>query len=94
MIRPRAVLPITLAEIRETITSGLFLGGLVLALLVWIVNPLVDVYLLNNDSFINQLLRPDTREFYKRGIISFPILLFTLFTAVFLQRARNTATAL
>ncbi|MCG8324818.1 MAG: PAS domain S-box protein, partial [Thiotrichales bacterium] len=94
MMRPRAVLHITPGEIKEIITTRLFLVGLALALLVWVVNPLVDVYLVNNDSFTNQLFRPDTNELYKRAIISFLILKFTLLTSVFLQRARNDATAL
>lgn len=72
-------------EVRATLTSGYFQLGVLLAILVWLIDPIIDTYVLQVGTLSELMFRPDAHEAYMRSVISVLILLFSYLGARFIN---------
>ncbi|MFC6671445.1 hypothetical protein [Marinobacterium aestuariivivens] len=66
--------------------TGILFATLLLCLLIWILDPLVDARLLGNSRFLDQLLSPSRTEIYVRSLMSLTALIAGLVIAVLQRR--------
>ncbi len=78
----------------KPLRSFLFLTGLVLALFVWVIGPVINVVLLQEGSFYQQFTQPSAHEMYMRSIISALFIIFGYLGGLLLNRCQRTDDAL
>lgn len=76
--------------LQECLTSGFFLSGVVLALLVWLVDPFIDAVFLQQGTIYQQLTVPEASEKYFRLVVSGLILIFSATGSVLINHSRRT----
>lgn len=70
----------------EFVRSRLFLIASVFILLIWLLDPLVDVFLLGEGTVYGQLLDPSVKELYFRSFFSFLVFFGTVLLRLVLMR--------
>ncbi len=75
-------------EILSSCKSGYCQIGLILALLTWILDPVIDSTFLQHGTFREQLLNPDDHEIFVRSLISAILFLFGLIGGILMHRSR------
>jgi diguanylate cyclase (GGDEF)-like protein/PAS domain S-box-containing protein len=78
----------------ENIKSLFFLSGLLLAFLVWLIDPLIDAVILGEGTISDRLFHPDTHETYMRLVISLTIIIYSFIASVLLNKSIKLNTAL
>ena len=76
----------TYAEFQEVIKSGIFITGVIISVLVWFIDPVIDAVFLEQGFISELLLRPDPHEILFRSIISTFIIVFSFYSSLLLIR--------
>ncbi len=78
----------------DSLKATFFLVGVLLALLVWLLDPFIDAVFLHEGSIYQQLLYPEAIEVYMRSVISVIIIIFSFIGSVLLTRYKQAIEAL
>ncbi len=74
------------SELLDSLKTTFFLAGVLIALLIWLLDPFIDAVFLHEGTIYQQLLHPNTFEVYMRSVISVIIIIFSFIGSVLLTR--------
>ena len=84
----------TRTDSKKLDAPNMVLIGILLGISFWIIDPLVDVYLLSGDTFLNNAFNPDSQEIWLRSFVSFLFLSFGIFAEFNSSRRKQSEKAL
>ncbi len=78
----------------DSLKATFFLAGVLIALLVWIIDPFIGTIFLHEGTIYQQLFYPEAIEVYMRSVISVIIIIFSFIGSILLTRYKQTNEAL